>query len=205
MRTTDHLSLEQSPVSTDTSLLRRIKCRDERAWQTLATLYTPMVYRWARKAGLQSQDAVDVVQNVFLSVTTDIRTFRRDRTGDSFRGWLWTICRHKILDYFRENQKQPVAVGGSTMNQRFQQLSEEIVAEDSDEVKSEVGRLRQRVLTLLREQFDEHVRQSFLRTVLHNDKPADVARDLGIAVSTVYRARARVLQWLRTEFAEISS
>ena len=38
---------------------------------------------------------------------------RRDRSGDSFRGWLWTITQNKIRDQFRYRQGAPQAEGGS--------------------------------------------------------------------------------------------
>jgi DNA-directed RNA polymerase specialized sigma24 family protein len=38
------------------------------AWQRFADLYVPLVYDWMRRAGLRPSDALDVTQNVFLSV-----------------------------------------------------------------------------------------------------------------------------------------
>ena len=48
--------------STSSSLLMRVKGRDPDAWQRLVNLYGPLVYRWAREAGLQDSDAADVMQ-----------------------------------------------------------------------------------------------------------------------------------------------
>ena len=46
--------------STSSSLLIRVKQRDPDAWQRLARLYTPLVYRWARHTKLQDDDAGDI-------------------------------------------------------------------------------------------------------------------------------------------------
>jgi RNA polymerase sigma-70 factor (ECF subfamily) len=178
-------------------LLVRVKARDGEAWRRLAYLYSPMVYRWARKAGLQAHDAQEVVQNVFLAVASDIDHFRRGRPGDRFRGWLWTIARHKILDQFRERQQRVVAAGGSTAQHRLQQFA--LPEPDSADECSERCRLRHRALAALCDQFDNHAWQAFLRTVVHGDRPVDVASDLGVSVATVDRARIRVLARLRTE------
>jgi RNA polymerase sigma-70 factor (ECF subfamily) len=184
-------------ADTSASLLVRVKAREGEAWGRLVALYSPMVYRWARKANLQPNDAQDVVQSVFLAVASDIDQFRRRRPGDSFRGWLWTIARHKILDHFRDRQQRALAAGGSTAQHRLQQC----VAPEPDEgdAKSETCRLRHRALASLRESFAKHVWEAVIRTVVHGDRPGDVARDLGVSVATVYRAKVRVLARLRTE------
>lgn len=196
----DSPSAVSGSTSTSPSLLLRVVARDDAAWQMLVSLYGPMVYRWARKAGLQAHDTLDVVQNVFLAVASDIGRFRRSRPEDSFRGWLWTICRHKVLDHFRDRQHQNIAVGGSTAHRQLQQATAS-PDPDTDEANSEMCRMRHRALALLRGHFEAHVWQAFLRTAVHGDHPADVAKDLGVSVSTVYRARFRVQKRLRSELA----
>lgn len=195
--TPDTPSAASPSVQTSLSLLMCVKGRDEMAWRRLAHLYSPMVYRSARKAGLQPEDAQDVVQNVFLSVASDIDRFQRNRAGDSFRGWLWTICRHKVLDHFREKERQALAAGGTTAQYRLQQLA--LPEPTSDDESRDLCRLRHRAVAMLSGQFEKHVWEAFLRTVVHGDRPADVARDLGVSVATVYRAKDRVLARLRTE------
>jgi RNA polymerase sigma-70 factor (ECF subfamily) len=91
--------------STSSSLLERAKSRDPDAWRWLAEFYGPLVYNWARAAGLQPSDAADVAQEVFRSVSVKLADFRHDRTHDSFRGWLWTITRNKVRDYHFQRRR----------------------------------------------------------------------------------------------------
>ena len=87
---------------------------------------------WSRDGGLvlrrcgqllrEGEEALDVTQDVFRAVAGNIHRFRRDRPGDSFRGWLWTITKHKILDHFRRLKKEPPARGGSTAQAMFQPM-----------------------------------------------------------------------------------
>ena len=86
---------------TSTSLLGRAKAGEGEAWSRLVELYAPLLYEWSRRNGLQADDAADVAQDVFATVARKLDSFRRDRPGDSFRGWLWTIARNKINDHFR--------------------------------------------------------------------------------------------------------
>lgn len=58
--------------STSSSLLVRVKARDQEAWTRLVRLYGPLVDFWLRRAGLQSADAHDVLQDVFQAVARQI-------------------------------------------------------------------------------------------------------------------------------------
>jgi len=70
--------------STSTSLIDRVRARDGDAWARLARLYTPLVWGWARKSGLQASDAADVVQEVFLAVAGAIDNFDKAAVNSLF-------------------------------------------------------------------------------------------------------------------------
>src|SRR5437764_1344254 len=99
-------------TDTPLSLLLRLKRDEQPAWERLVKLYTPLVYRWCRQHGVQAADAADVGQEVFQAVARRIHDFRRERPGDSFRGWLRTITRNKVRDYYRSHPSELAAVGG---------------------------------------------------------------------------------------------
>src|SRR5262245_39471180 len=101
-----------SSVSPSSSLLLRVRAQDRNAWQKLARLYGPLVYSWCRRAGVGQEDATDIGQEVFLAVAQKIGKFRRDRPGDSFRGWLFGITQNKIRDYRRRGARRHEVTGG---------------------------------------------------------------------------------------------
>jgi len=107
------------PGTTSLSLVEEVRARDPEAWRRLAYLYGPLVYSWCRHQGLPGQDAEDVVQEVFLTVFARVSDFRREREGDTFRGWLWTIARHKIGDWIRRHGRQPQAAGGTDAQEQL--------------------------------------------------------------------------------------
>src|SRR5262245_64357028 len=96
------------------SLLERLRAGQPGAWERLARLYGETVYGWCRRAGVPEADAADVSQEVFAAVARHIDDFRRERPGDSFRGWLWTITRNKVRDHFRRRAEQARAAGETT-------------------------------------------------------------------------------------------
>ena len=56
-----------------------------------------------------------------------------------------------------------------------------------------------RVLALLKPEYEPATWQAFWRTVVDGEKPAAVAKSLGISRNAVYLAKSRVLRRLRQE------
>ena len=191
--------------ATSKSLLRRAKLADQGAWEQLTRLYSPVVYDWARAAGLQPDDAADVMQNVFQTLASRLHQFERRKTTDSFRGWLYTVTRNKIRDHFRSRRGQERALGGTAAQEMWQHIPDSPPSEGTSDGQQEVSGIRQRALELLSGQFAKRTWQAFYRTTVQGDTPQNVANDLGISVWAVYKARARVLTKLRSEFEDILS
>ena len=100
MQTTSFgFSRRVAPGSTSLTLIDQLKQRHEGGWTHLSDLYGPLIYHWSRKSGLSPDDSADIVQEVFRSVAMSIGRFRKATSTDSFRGWLRTITRNKILDH----------------------------------------------------------------------------------------------------------
>ena len=116
---------------TPLSLLERLRANDPDAWRRLLDLYQPLVRFWCALGGLAPHDVEDVTQEVFSGVAGGIASFRRDRPGDTFYGWLRGITRNQILLFHRRAQDKPIAVGGSDALWNFLQIV--APSEDADE------------------------------------------------------------------------
>ena len=114
---------EGSASRTSTSLLQRAQADQSDAWQTLVQTYSRRVYRWCRRAGLQPADSANVVQDVLRAVARKLPEFRREKAGDTFRGWLRRITQNKLRDFHRSQSRLPDrAVGGTDAHQRILQV-----------------------------------------------------------------------------------
>src|SRR5262245_57369655 len=134
--------------STSSSLLDRVRLKDAEAWRQLVRLYGPLVYSWSARAGARGEDAADVVQEVFRSVALAIGDFRRDRPGDTFRGWLHVITRNKVLDLHRRRAGEPAAVGGSEHQDRLNAVPFADDPADDDDSRESRGAILRRALDL---------------------------------------------------------
>ena len=195
------MKVAANPGSTASNLLGLVKANEGPAWRRLAALYTPLVYSWARHAGLQAEDASDVVQEVFRAVLTHIADYEAGPGPGSFRAWLWTITRNKLNDHWRRQRRQPVAVGGSDAQERLLESPAPECPQD-EEPAGAGGGVLQRALERIRPRFEERTWQAFYRVTAEGQGPAEVAAALGMSVNAVYVARSRVLARLRQELGE---
>ena len=179
------------PSSTSSSLLEAARRLDPAAWRRLARLYGPLVYGWCRRRGLRPPDAEDVVQEVFLTVAARVADFRREPEGGSFRGWLWTITRHKLGDWIRRQKSREQAADADPS------AWEDPGGPAGGDEGGEAGSLYRRALDLIRAEFEEPSWQAFWRVAVEGEDPAAVAGDLGMTRNAIYIAKSRILRRLR--------
>jgi RNA polymerase sigma-70 factor (ECF subfamily) len=184
------------PGSTASSLVAGVKALDPLAWRRLTTLYGPLVYGWARRAGLRGEDAADITQEVFRAVAARAPQLRHDRPGDTFRGWLWTVTRNKIRDFHRGRAGDPSAVGGTDAQNLLLLVAEHDDSSSSSPPPGSQGVLR-RAIEMVRAEFEDRSWQAFWAVTVDGRPAADVASDLGITPNAVYVARSRILRRLR--------
>ena len=153
---------------------------------------------------MQDADAADVGQEVFRAVSTGIDGFRRDRPGDSFRGWLWGITRNKLRDHWHRQAAKPTAAGGILVRQRLDQLAAESLSDSSYKgAPNETEGVLRRALELVRDQFEANTWQAFWSVAVDGRQAAEVAAEFGMGVGSVYVAKSRVLRRLREELSDL--
>lgn len=196
------ISSDTSTPGTSPSLLVRVQGNETGAWTRLVDLYAPLVYHWCRRANLGPEDTADVFQDIFGAVAEHIGRFRRDRTGDTFRGWLRTIARSKIIDHARRMEHKPRAAGGTDAQMRFQAVPDPFLEPDPSEDDILHQQLR-RTLEDIRGEFEERTWQAFWKVQMEGKDASDAGRELGMTGAAVRKAKLRVLRRLRRELGDL--
>ncbi len=191
-------------TATRLSLISRIRQNDSAAWTELVDLYEPLVEFWCRRHGIVEREVHDLVQEVFFSVSRSIERYQPSGSSGSFRGWLWGVTRHKILDALRREKRQPIAQGGSTALQIAHSIPDQLDEQDAAE-KSEFGLLVHRALEQVRAEFESRSWQAFWRTTIDGQAVAVVAEQLSLSAATVRQHRSRILRRLRQQLGEVES
>ena len=187
--------------SLSTSLLFRVQRMQPEAWHRLVEVFSPIVYRWGRQAGLSGHDAADVVQDVFASVARGIARFEREKPQGSFRSWLATITRNRIRDSFRRLEKNPLPVGGTDFLSRVENVPDPLEQSISEVALNRA--IPQRVLELVKSECETRTWQAFWKNTIKEESAVDVAAQLNMTVASVYQAKSRVLRRFRQRMTEL--
>jgi RNA polymerase sigma-70 factor (ECF subfamily) len=161
------------------------------AWATFVQIYTPLLYYWALRLGLQEQDAADLSQEVFITLVKELPRFRYDRSK-SFRSWLRTVTLNKWRDHCRRPALSCSALGTEALPQV--RAPEEPEWLEETEYRQQLAR---RALYLMQAEFAPNTWKACWGHVVEGRPAAEVAAELGICVGAVYVAKSRVLSRLR--------
>lgn len=189
----------EAPSSTSTSLIERLQAQEPDAWGDFSKLYGSLVYDWARRWGLQPNDAADIVQQVFQSVAVSINRFRNDRPGDSFRAWLKTVTNNAVRNHFRQTATRPEATGGTDAYEHLRRFPAPLPEDTQESREADEIKMSHRLLEVLKANFTEQTWQVFWQVTMDRRQPGDVAEEFGMSVGAVYMAKSRVLRRLRQE------
>lgn len=188
---------------TNQSLIVRVRDPSNRtAWDQFEQIYRPVIFRIARARGMQHCDALDLVQQVLLSVASAIENYERYDDGTRFRNWLSRITRNAILKSLSRGPSDRAA-GGSEMLD----LMSELPAGDSETdalIELEYRReIYQRAATRVRREVQETTWLAFELTVLQEQSIEQACRTLGLSSGSVYAARSRIIRRLRDAVGEL--
>lgn len=183
--------------STHASLLARLTSgSDASAWSEFAAHYADLIRGFALRRGLQASDADDILQEVFLALTTAMKTFEYDPERGRFRGFLKTIAVRAIGKRLR--RKSP-ALSQSTADELLGSAS------DNDELDwdSEWRQHHLRhALQRIRVEFRASDLRAFEMATRDTRDAKSIATELGLSVDSVYQAKSRILKRLKALVAE---
>ena len=187
-----------SPPETRASLILRLKdAADVAAWDEVAAIYGPLVFRMAVRQGLQAADADDVVQEVFAAVASTVAKWVEQPKRGRFRGWLLAIARNIAINVLTRRPHGGVGRGGDDalgaladipapagpLSSQFDlEYQREVYRWAAEQVRDSVARVTW---------------DAFHLTHMEEVPIADAAMQLGISIGNVYIARSRVMSRLR--------
>jgi len=186
-------------MTTAPALLARLQNRsDADAWKQLLDLYTPLLLRWVGRLGVSTNDADDLVQEVWQAVAREMPDFNYDPNRGSFRGWLKSILLNRVRDHRRRSKYRAVAV-----SDQFDALAD-LLADDASEASKQWDRehdryILTRLLDRVRDEFSSNTWKAFVQLAIAGHDAETVAAELKITANAARIARCRVLARLREE------
>ena len=189
--------MDATPSTRPSLLVRLRNPQDERAWAEFTAIYSPLIYRLARRKGLQDADAADLVQEVLRAVASAIDRWDPDPARGPFRNWLFRIARNLMINFLASQHRHPRGVGGEDF---LNLLEAQPTASQQDSAQFDLEYKRQLfrwAADRIGDEFQETTWSAFWKTWVEGKKAKDVAEELGMSLGAVYMARSRVVARLR--------
>ena len=184
---------------TRSSLIAQVQSPEDReAWDQFVLIYRPVIYRMARRRGMQDADAQDLVQTVFMRLAASIQRWEKTDPETKFRHWLRRVARNAMVNAFSRQPKDAAAGGSEMLNLLAEQP--EIAKDVEQELATEAMREQYlRAAAVVKTDVDGDTWRAFELTVVHGQSCDEAAALLGKSVGAVYAARSRVMRRLREQ------
>ncbi len=196
-------------IPTRWTLLSRLKrWDDQESWKCFFDTYWRLIYAVALKSGLSENEAQEVVQDTIVAVARNICQFRAQPDAGSFKAWLLTLTRWRILDHQRRHQRDgKLFVHPDDATERTP-LIERVPERDGHSLddlwETEWQRnLSEVALERVKAQVSARQFQIFDLYVVKQWPVREVAKTLHVSATQVYLAKHRVSALLRKEIKRL--
>ena len=186
-------TLNDIPKTRNSLILRLKEPADAEAWFEFCEIYEPLILRIARSRGLQTADATDLAQDVFVRIAKSVRRWEPDPTKGSFRGWISTIARNLTIDFLRQQDRRPLSASDPTLAS----IKSPCAESDFYDIEFE-KQVFAWAAKRIQASFQPHTWQAFWQTTVEQRPIKEVAESLGLSTGVIYLARSRVIAKLRT-------
>lgn len=167
--------------SSDEELMDMFRLGDSAAFEMLYARHAPRVFGFLKKRVQNEQVAKDVFQDTFLKLH---RTRGKYNAKRNFSAWLFTLCRHAMIDAYRAQGKTKGTVEFVEANHAFEQ--EVNARQDSEEISSDLlATLTSRERDILQLRFEQDL--SF----------NSISDQLGLSLVNVRKIASRAVKRLR--------
>lgn len=188
---------------TRSTLLVQVRSADNReAWEEFVLVYRPVIYRMARRRGLQDADALDVSQNVLTRIAGAIQRWEKRDEETRFRHWLRRVAKNAILDALK-GQPKDAAAGGSGVQELLSERADTTPDFDAELAKEHQREQYLRAAAVVRTDVSLETWRAFELTVIEGKSCEEAASVVGKSIGTVYAARSRVFRRLRDQIQKM--
>lgn len=186
--------------TTSITLLGRVRqSGDQQAWGRFVRIYAPLIFEWGKRAGLSEADAADLSQDVLIKLLEELPKFEYAPSRGRFRGWLRTVTRNECRR--RQRRRNSIAAIGGDDNHLSQVIDTNLDSIFDDRTDPQL--VAAQALRLMKSEFPTSTWQAAWKQIVEDQKPADVAAELGLSLASVYQARSRVLRLLREQLCDV--
>lgn len=176
-------------LETRISLLDGIKNDNEVYWRRFYGMYAPLIRLHGRDCGIKTAHIDDLIQDVMITISRQIKNFTYQRDLGKFRNFLRKIIRARAMDMLRKIYRQELHLPELG-------LQEEAVLDDQYDQEWR-DHVRKVSLLLLKQSVSPRHYQIFDFLDIQNRKVREIATLYNLPESTIYSIRNRTEEKLR--------
>ncbi|MFD2608669.1 RNA polymerase sigma factor [Deinococcus taklimakanensis] len=166
----------------------RLVAGDEAAWLEFVQAYEGRMYGYLYRLEGNSEDALDLTQEVFYRAWRSIRTFR---PGERVLPWLYQVARNTQIESHRRKQLQRFSLEEAREDVGFEVTSAARSPIQNAESAEAQGRV-QRALLRLADEYREAVVLRFVEDLTYDEIAQIQGVAVGTAKSRVFRAKEQL-------------
>lgn len=196
------------PETRASLILRLSDAQDVEAWDEFVEIYSPLLFRLAKRKGFQHADAQEFVQEVLIAVSKSVDRWEPDPERGRFRSWLFQIARNLAINFMTRPKYRSQGAGDTGIVE----LLENQCDPTSDESAQFDLEYRREVFRSAAQQVCKEVKpktwEAFWLSTVDARPISEVAQELSMSAGNVYIARSRVmarLQEYAKRFREVSA
>ena len=85
----------------DEQLIKKALQGNKQAWLSLLKRYEKPIYNYGMRMTGKNEDALDLMQEVFISVFRNLASYRNE---GSFKSWLFRIAHFRCIEFYRRKK-----------------------------------------------------------------------------------------------------
>ncbi|NVK25685.1 MAG: sigma-70 family RNA polymerase sigma factor [Gammaproteobacteria bacterium] len=171
---------------TDEKLINKALKGNQSAWRQLVTRYESCVYQYALRMTSNADDAMDVLQETFISVSRSLPEFRGD---SAFKTWLMRIAHFRVVEFYRRRRWFADESELETMDAEAEQACPE-------HAFSQKQAQQQMIIYMKKLPFEQKLVVEL--KVFQQQTFDDIARQLGVSTNTIKTRFYSALDKLKT-------
>ena len=167
------------------------------AFRTLEERYRKPLFAWLVNQLGNRSDAEDIYQDVWLKIIKKAESFK----NVSFKAWLWTIARNRVIDFRRK--KRPDLTLDATYSEDDQPMVERIESRERSPAGSvEIDDMTKKVMAIV-DQLPEIQREVFLMRMQAHLSFKEISESLHIPINTALGRMHDALKKVKKQMTEV--
>jgi len=183
-------------TAADNELILEVRQGNTEAFSVLIRRYQARLRAFAAHYVADRDDVYDLVQDVFLEAFRNLEAFDCER---DFAPWLRSLCRHRVLNYFRQVRTHRTAVE-SLVRETLQEELHKPEA-DFDESFERIEALKN-CMKKLRQQYRELLHLRYYAQVAVKDIAGQLGQTAAGTSMLLHRVRTLLARCIESELAQ---